>query len=147
MTLQLRAGSLSGATLQGLHSILQHIWQYDYPACMQVLLINSKQSACFNVLLFAGDCWLDSRRLLCRDVRLHARGENASASGTAAGRSRFGKIVWFQSDLTPFVPGSLCGVPTVESSGFFGAKKFHHHGTPMMGKNIYFTISVCWVQL
>merc|ERR1719234_217337 len=30
---KLRAGSLSGATLQGLHSILQHIWQYDYPAC------------------------------------------------------------------------------------------------------------------
>jgi len=34
---KLRAGSLSGATLQGLHSILQHIWQYDYPACMQVI--------------------------------------------------------------------------------------------------------------
>ena len=40
--LQLRAGSLSGATLQGLHSILQHIWQYDYPACMQVLIIKNK---------------------------------------------------------------------------------------------------------
>jgi len=34
---KLRAGSLSAATLQGLHSILQHIWQYDYPACMQVI--------------------------------------------------------------------------------------------------------------
>jgi len=34
---KLRAGSLSAATLQGLHTILQHIWQYDYPACMQVI--------------------------------------------------------------------------------------------------------------
>jgi len=34
---KLRAGSLSGSTLQGLHSILQHIWQYDYQSCMQVI--------------------------------------------------------------------------------------------------------------
>merc|ERR1712107_435256 len=34
---KLRAGSLSAATLQGLHTILQHIRQYDYPACMQVI--------------------------------------------------------------------------------------------------------------
>jgi len=34
---KLRAGSLSSATLQGLHTILQHIWQYDYQACMQVI--------------------------------------------------------------------------------------------------------------
>ena len=27
---------LSPATLQGLHTILQHVWQYDYPSCMQV---------------------------------------------------------------------------------------------------------------
>ena len=34
---------------------------------------------------FPGDCWPDSRRLVCRDVWFHARGENAPASGTAAG--------------------------------------------------------------
>ncbi len=34
---KLRAQTLSPATLQGLHSILQHIWQYDYPSCMQVV--------------------------------------------------------------------------------------------------------------
>ena len=33
---KLRAQVLSPATLQGLHTILQHIWQYDYQACMQV---------------------------------------------------------------------------------------------------------------
>ena len=33
---KLRKQVLSPATLQGLHTILQHIWQYDYPACMQV---------------------------------------------------------------------------------------------------------------
>jgi hypothetical protein len=27
---------LSPSTLQGLHAILQHIWQYDYPSCLQV---------------------------------------------------------------------------------------------------------------
>ena len=52
---QLRAGSLSGATLQGLHSILQHIWQYDYPACMQVLLL--KRPICPN-LKYALSRWL-----------------------------------------------------------------------------------------
>jgi len=34
---KLRAQVLSPATLQGLHTILQHIWQYDYQACMQVI--------------------------------------------------------------------------------------------------------------
>lgn len=34
---KLRSGSLSGPTLQGLHTILQHIWQYDYQSCMQVI--------------------------------------------------------------------------------------------------------------
>lgn len=34
---KLRKQVLSPATLQGLHTILQHIWQYDYPACMQVI--------------------------------------------------------------------------------------------------------------
>ena len=33
---KLRKQVLSPATLQGLHTILQHIWQYDYQACMQV---------------------------------------------------------------------------------------------------------------
>ena len=33
---KLRQSVLSAATLQGLHTILQHVWQYDYPACMQV---------------------------------------------------------------------------------------------------------------
>ena len=36
---KLRSQVLSPATLQGLHTILQHIWQYDYPSCMQVRLI------------------------------------------------------------------------------------------------------------
>jgi len=34
---KLRQSVLSAATLQGLHTILQHVWQYDYPACMQVI--------------------------------------------------------------------------------------------------------------
>lgn len=34
---KLRAQCLSPATLQGLHTILQHIWQYDYQGCMQVI--------------------------------------------------------------------------------------------------------------
>ena len=33
---KLRKQVLSPATLQGLHTILQHIWQYDYQSCMQV---------------------------------------------------------------------------------------------------------------
>ena len=33
---KLRKQVLSPTTLQGLHTILQHIWQYDYQACMQV---------------------------------------------------------------------------------------------------------------
>ena len=33
---KLRMQVLSPATLQGLHTILQHIWQYDYQSCMQV---------------------------------------------------------------------------------------------------------------
>ena len=35
---KLRAQCLSPATLQGLHTILQHIWQYDYQGCMQVMI-------------------------------------------------------------------------------------------------------------
>ena len=34
---KLRKQVLSPTTLQGLHTILQHIWQYDYQACMQVI--------------------------------------------------------------------------------------------------------------
>jgi len=34
---KLRKSVLSPATLQGLHSILQYIWQYDYQSCMQVI--------------------------------------------------------------------------------------------------------------
>jgi len=34
---KLRKSVLSPTTLQGLHTILQHIWQYDYQACMQVI--------------------------------------------------------------------------------------------------------------
>ena len=33
---KLRNQTLSPATLQGLHTILQHIWAYDYQSCMQV---------------------------------------------------------------------------------------------------------------
>ena len=33
---KLRKQCLSPATLQGLHTILQHVWQYDYQGCMQV---------------------------------------------------------------------------------------------------------------
>jgi len=32
---KLRDNTLSPTTLQGLHAILQHIWQYDYPSCMK----------------------------------------------------------------------------------------------------------------
>ena len=35
---KLRKSVLSPTTLQGLHTILQHIWQYDYQSCMQVNL-------------------------------------------------------------------------------------------------------------
>ena len=35
---KLRAQTLSPTTLQGLHTILQHIWQYDYQSCMQVII-------------------------------------------------------------------------------------------------------------
>ena len=35
---KLRKQCLSPATLQGLHTILQHIWQYDYQGCMQVTI-------------------------------------------------------------------------------------------------------------
>ena len=62
---------------------------------MVVVLVNLRipltarpKISMFYVLLFLGDCGLDSRRLLCRDVRLHARSENAPASGTAAGHYR-----------------------------------------------------------
>merc|ERR1711915_534006 len=34
---QVRRQCLSPGTLQGLHTILQHIWQYDYQSCMQVI--------------------------------------------------------------------------------------------------------------
>merc|ERR550519_1701067 len=34
---KLRKSVLSPTPLQGLHTILQHIWQYDYQACMQVI--------------------------------------------------------------------------------------------------------------
>ena len=34
---KLRKQVLSPATLQGLHTILQHVWQYDYQSCMQVI--------------------------------------------------------------------------------------------------------------
>jgi len=34
---KLRNQTLSPATLQGLHTILQHIWAYDYQSCMQVI--------------------------------------------------------------------------------------------------------------
>jgi len=34
---KLRKSVLSPTTLQGLHTILQHIWQYDYQSCMQVI--------------------------------------------------------------------------------------------------------------
>jgi len=34
---KLRKQVLSPATLQGLHTILSHIWQYDYQSCMQVI--------------------------------------------------------------------------------------------------------------
>merc|ERR1719348_2378833 len=34
---KLRASTLSPTTLQGLHTILGHIWQYDYQACFQVI--------------------------------------------------------------------------------------------------------------
>ena len=34
---KLRLQCLSPGTLQGLHTILQHIWQYDYQSCMQVV--------------------------------------------------------------------------------------------------------------
>ncbi len=35
---------LSPATLQGLHTILQHIWQYDYQSCLQVQYRTSRVS-------------------------------------------------------------------------------------------------------
>jgi len=34
---KLRKQVLSPATLQGLHTILSHVWQYDYQSCMQVI--------------------------------------------------------------------------------------------------------------
>ena len=36
---------LSPATLQGLHTILQHIWQYDYPSCLQVPTYSTPSSS------------------------------------------------------------------------------------------------------
>ena len=35
---KLRKQVLSRATLQGLHTILSHVWQYDYQSCMQVYI-------------------------------------------------------------------------------------------------------------
>ena len=62
---KLRAQTLSPATLQGLHSILQHIWQYDYPSCMQV--VPDSFLTLFNVNIL-GHRWPDCRRVLRRDV-------------------------------------------------------------------------------
>ena len=88
---QLRAQVLSPATLQGLHTILQHIWQYDYQACMQVcskcsntvevvLTLNPCKLLVISLLPFTnlkyalhvGNFWTDSWRIFCGDVRLHA---------------------------------------------------------------------------
>ena len=98
---------------------------------------------------FSGDCWPDSRRLLCRDVWFHARGENAPASGTAAGdiqhlrkHSNFNLICVFdiaqctQDTVTIFIiTGCLCGVPTISVSRHRWCYDI------ILGKNIYFTIS------
>ena len=97
---KLRAQVLSPATLQGLHTILQHIWQYDYQSCMQVCNkcsntvdirgganIEPLQAACnctaplhchcsalheLKFAFHAGNFWIDSWRIFCGDVRLHA---------------------------------------------------------------------------
>ena len=90
---KLRAQVLSPATLQGLHTILQHIWQYDYQACMQVcsntveVVLIWNPSKLHVISLFtsplhwhcsalhelkfafhAGNFWTDSWRIFCGDV-------------------------------------------------------------------------------
>ena len=40
---KLRKQVLSPATLQGLHTILSHVWQYDYQSCMQVNILKQFQ--------------------------------------------------------------------------------------------------------
>ena len=64
---KLRSQVLSPATLQGLHTILQHIWQYDYPSCMQVRLIVTPCNVCIN-LYCSGHLWSDCWRLILGDV-------------------------------------------------------------------------------
>ena len=74
---KLRKQVLSPATLQGLHTILSHVWQYDYQSCMQVdifkqfqgcnLAVNHVASLLLTVhlkLLVSGHIWSDCRGIL-----------------------------------------------------------------------------------